>query len=99
MLSPDFLDALATPPVDTYYRLLPNEKPASVPLVNSDVELALSTVLEAIRKRSGHRVACGGSPPRVSATTWRITAKRTRETVEHYTVVLAATCQQAVGYI
>lgn len=97
-VEPDFLDALAALQSTLINRLLPNEKPASVPLVNSDVELALSTVLGAIREKV--RTSRGG----VAAVLHEFcddlenNRKETRETVEHYTVVLAATCQQAVGY-
>ena len=79
-------------------RLLPDERPAAAPLVNSDVEMALGSVVDALREKV--RSSRGG----VSAVLHEFCddlendKAGVRDTVAQYTVVLAATCQQSVGY-
>ncbi len=97
-VEPDFLPALAELQVALVDRLLPDERPASAPLVNSDVELALGTVVDALREKV--RSSRGGVEAVLHEFCDDLENDRTgtRDTVERYTVVLAATCQQAVGY-
>ncbi|MDF1552528.1 MAG: AAA domain-containing protein [Deferrisomatales bacterium] len=79
-------------------RLMPDQRPASAPMVSEDVEVALGAVVDALRE------AVSSSPGRVEAVLHEFCddlendRAGTRDTVEKYTVVLAATCQQAVGY-
>jgi len=79
-------------------RLLPDERPTNAPLVNADVEAAFGSVIDALRER------VRGSKGGVDSVLYdyrddlEMDQRGTRDAVERYTVVLAATCQQAVGY-
>jgi len=97
-VEPDFLPRLAELQATLIDRLLPDERPATAPLVNSDVELALGTVVDALREKV--RSSRGGVDAVLHEFCDDLENDRsgTRDTVERYTVVLAATCQQAVGY-
>ena len=97
-VAPDFLDALSRLQATLIDRLLPDERPVAAPLVNSDVEFALGTVVDALREKV--RSSRGGVETVLHEFRDALENDRlgTRETVKHYTVVLAATCQQAVGY-
>ena len=79
-------------------RLMPDQRPASAPIVRSDVELALGTVVDALREKV--RSSRGGVEAVLHEYCDDLENDRsgTRDAVEQYTVVLAATCQQAVGY-
>lgn len=97
-VEPDFLSALTDLQGALVDRLMPDERPASSPMVSEDVEQALGATIDALREavRSSH----GG----VDAVLHEFfddldnDCTGTRDAVERYTVVLAATCQQAVGY-
>lgn len=95
---PEFLSALQSLKESFIDRLMPDKRPANTPLINADVETALNSVVDALRERV--RISRGGvaavlSEYRDDLENDQIGA---RETVANYTVVLAATCQQAVGY-
>ena len=97
-VEPDFLSDLANLQSALIDRLLPDERPVAAPIVNDDVERALGTVVDALREKV--RSSRGG----VDAVLYEFCddlendRAGARETVEQYTVTLAATCQQAVGY-
>ena len=96
-VEPDFLSDLASLQSALMDRLLPDERPAAAPIVNSDVERALGTVVDALREKV--RSSRGG----VDAVLYEFcddleNDRDADKTVKHYTVTLAATCQQAVGY-
>ena len=97
-VKPDFLADLVNLQSAFIDKLLPDERPAAAPLVSSDVELALGAVVDALREKV--RSSRGG----VSAVLHEFCDDLesdhagVRDAVEQYTVVLAATCQQAVGY-
>ena len=97
-VEPDFLSDLANLQSALLDRLLPDERPVTAPIVNSDVERALGTVVDALREKV--RSSRGG----VDAVLYEFCddlendRAGAREAVEQYTVTLAATCQQAVGY-
>jgi hypothetical protein len=97
-VEPDFLPELADLQSSLVDRLLPNEKPVAASFINSDVELALSTVVDALRETV--RSSRGGVDAVLHEFCDDLENDRagTRQAVEQYTVVLAATCQQAVGY-
>ena len=96
--APEFLDELRDLQRSLVDRLLPDQRPANVPLVNVDVEALLGSVIDALRERV--RSTKGG----IEAVLYEyrddldLDPQGTRDAVGTYTVVLAATCQQAVGY-
>ncbi|MFO8079038.1 MAG: AAA domain-containing protein [Armatimonadota bacterium] len=96
--TPSFLAKLAELQKALIDRLLPDERPAGAPRVSEDVELVLKAVLDALRERN--RSTRGG----VEAVLYEYRddldndQRGVREAVERYTAVLAATCQQALGY-
>lgn len=95
---PDFLAALAELQGALIDRLTPDERPLSAPIVSEDVEHALGSTIDALREAV--RSSRGG----VEAVLHEFLndlendGSATRDAVKSYTVVLAATCQQAVGY-
>ena len=97
-VEPDFLPALAELRGVLIDRLMPDERPASAPMVNEDVKQALEETIDALREtvRSSH----GGVEVVLHEFLDELDNDRagTRDAVKHYTVVLAATCQQAVGH-
>lgn len=96
--APGFLSELKSLQASLIDRLLPDERPANVPLVNVDVEIALNSVIDALRERV--RVARGGTDAVLAEyrDDLETDQRGARDAVRRYTVVLAATCQQAVGY-
>ena len=97
-IEPAFLPDLINLQSALIDRLLPDERPAAAPLVNSDVELALGSVVDALREKV--RSSRGGVSTVLHEFCDDLENDRAgvRDTVEHYTVVLAATCQQSVGH-
>lgn len=98
-VEPDFLWALEALKPELLDRLLPKDaEQVGGPAVNADVEAAISRVLDALGE------ALRSSPGGVEDVLHEYCEDlekdiaATREAVERYTVVLAATCQQAVGY-
>lgn len=96
--TPEFLPELQLLQTTLIDRFMPDERPVSAPLVNVDVEAALGTVVDALREKV--RIARGGADAVLSEYRDDLEKdqKGTRDAVRRYTVVLAATCQQAVGY-
>lgn len=97
-VSPDFLPALGELQGVLIDRLTPNERPPSAPMVSEDVEHALGSTIDALRETV--RSSRGGVEAVLHEFLDDLDNDRsgTRDAVERYTVVLAATCQQAVGY-
>ena len=97
-IEPAFLPDLMNLQSALIDRLLSDERPAAAPLVNSDVELALGSVVDALREKV--RSSRGGVSTVLHEFCDDLQNDRAgvRDTVENYTVVLAATCQQSVGY-
>jgi hypothetical protein len=97
-VEPDFLPELEGLQVALIDRLMPDERPATAPLVNADVEAALGAVIDALAERV--RSSSGGVDAVLYDYCDDLENDRdgARQAVEQYTVVLAATCQQAVGY-
>ena len=95
---PDFLPALAELQGALIDRLTPDERPNSAPMVSEDVEHALGSTIDALREAV--RSSRGGVEAVLHEFLDDLDNDRsgTRDAVERYTVVLAATCQQAVGY-
>ena len=95
---PGFLEELARLQMALIDRLLPDEKPMGEATVNVDVESALNLVIGSLRDKV--RSTRGGVDAVLHDFCDDLDQDRTgaREAVEQYTVVLAATCQQAVGY-
>jgi hypothetical protein len=95
---PDFLDEIRNLQQSIIDRLLPDERPINAPLVNTDVEALFGSVIDALRERV--RLTDGG----VESVLYEYRndlehdQKGARDAVKLYTVVLAATCQQADGY-
>jgi len=96
--APGFLPELKTLQAALIDKLLPDERPANAPLVSADVELTLNSVIDALRERV--RVARGGADAVLAEYRDDLETDQygARDAVKRYTVVLAATCQQAVGY-
>ena len=97
-VEPDFLSDLKALQAALIDRLMPDERPATGSLINADVEDALTTVVDAL----GGRVqsSAGGVDRVLHDYCDELEEDRdgVRQAVEQYTSVLAATCQQAVGY-
>lgn len=96
--APKFLSELKSLQALLIDKLLPDERPANAPLVSADVELALNSVIDALRERV--RVARGGADAVLAEYRDDLETDQygARDAVRRYTLVLAATCQQAVGY-
>jgi hypothetical protein len=97
-LKPDFLSELSELQIRLIDQLTPDERPVDFPIVNTDVEAVLNLVLEALREKV--RSSFGGVEAVLNDYCNDLENDRdgTRQAIESYTVVLAATCQQAVGY-
>jgi hypothetical protein len=97
-VAPDFLSELAELQGVLIDKLTPDERPPNAPMVNQDVEGALGSAIDALRETV--RSSRGGVPSVLYEFLDDLDKDRdgTRRAVERYTVVLAATCQQAVGY-
>ncbi len=97
-LEASFLPALAELQGTLLDRLMPDERPPSAPMISEDVECALGAAVNALRETV--RSSRGGVEAVLHEFCDDLENDRsgTREAVERYTVVLAATCQQAVGY-
>ena len=97
-IAPDFLPALAELQGMLIDRLTPDERPPGAPMVSEDVEHALGSTIDALRETV--RSSRGGVESVLHEFLDDLDNDRsaTRDAVQRYTVVLAATCQQAVGY-
>lgn len=97
-VAPDFLAALEELQGTLIDRLTPDERPQSAPMINEDVEQALGSAVDALRETA--RSSLGGVDAVLHEFLEDLTNDRrgTHDAVESYTAVLAATCQQAVGY-
>lgn len=97
-VAPDFLPALEELQGILLDRLTPDERPKSAPMVSEDVELALGSTIDALREAV--RSSRGGVDAVLHEFLDDLDNDHagTRDAVERYTAVLAATCQQAVGY-
>ena len=96
--APTFLDDLKSLQAKLIDSLQPTEPVAGPPLVNADLEALLTKVVDALREKLR---SSGGGVEEVLAEyldDLEYDQRGTRSAVERYTVVLAATCQQAVGY-
>lgn len=96
--TPPFLDDLAEIQGILIDMLAPDERPANVPTINSDVEALLGAIIDALGERM--RSTKGGEDAVLFEyrDDLELDQEGARKAVERYTVVLAATCQQAVGY-
>ena len=95
---PEFLDDLRIFQEGIIDRLLPDERPANAPRTNVDVEILLSSVIDALRERVHSTKGGAESVLYEYRSDLEMDQQGAREAVSQYTVVLAATCQQAVGY-
>ena len=97
-VEPYFLETLAALQGALIDRLMPDERPVSSPMVNEDVEQALGMTIDALREVV--RNSCGGIDAVLHdfLDDLENDPVETKATVKKYTAVLAATCQQAVGY-
>ena len=97
-VSPDFLSALAELQGVLIDRLTPDKRPPSAPMVREDVLHALGSTIDALREAV--RSSRGGVEAVLHEFLDDLDNDRsgTRDGVEYYTAVFAATCQQAVGY-
>ena len=95
--SPELLNSLNKVKQDMLDRLIPDERPLGAPLVNADVESVLSNVVEALHERVRSSRGGVGSVLHDYKNDLENDRRGTREAIENYTVVLASTCQQAVG--
>lgn len=95
---PDFLPALTALQGLLIDRLMPDACPDSAPMVSEDVEQILGAVIDALREKV--RSSRGGVDAVLHEFCDDLENDQagTRKAVEQYTVVLAATCQQAVGH-
>lgn len=95
---PGFLKELADLQNALIDRLTADERPFGGPMVNEDVEHALGSTIDALRESV--RSSRGGIEAVLHEYLHDLDNDRsaTRDAVEQYTVVLAATCQQAVGH-
>lgn len=97
-VSPPFMGDMRTLQQDLIDILLPDERPANAPRVNVDVEAVLNSVIDALNER--FRSTKGG----VDSVLYEyrdeleFNQRGARDAVQQYTMVVAATCQQAVGY-
>jgi len=96
--SPSFVDELAKLQSELIDALLPDERPANAPVINADVEAALGEVIDALNERVRSTKGGADSVLYEYRDDLEYDRRGAREAVERYTVVLAATCQQAVGY-
>lgn len=95
---PDFLPNLKELQGFLLDRLMQDERPTTSPFASEDVKAALESTLEALREVvSSSR---GGVDLVLHEFYDELENDRegTRKAIERYTVVLASTCQQAVGY-
>lgn len=94
---PGFLDDLGRVQQALIDRLLPDAPTAKLPSVNADVEAMLGAVLDALSERT--RTTRAGVEAALYQ--YRDDLEKdpcgARDSVMHYTAVLAATCQQCVG--
>jgi hypothetical protein len=97
-VAPDFLPALAELQGILIDRLTPGERPPSAPMVSEDVEHALGSTIDALRETVRSSRGGVGSVLHEFLDDLDNDRSGTRDAVERYTVVLAATCQQAVGH-
>lgn len=94
----DFLDELRECKQRIIDRLLPDQRPSNAPVVNVDVEILLGSVIDALRERVRSTLGGVESVLYEYRDDLELDQYGAKAAVEHYTVVLAATCQQAVGY-
>ena len=96
--APSFLDELTALQGALIDRLTPDERPQGAPQVSEDVERALLATVEALREAA--RSSRGGVESVLHEFLNDLDSDRsgTRDAIQRYTVVLAATCQQAVGH-
>ncbi len=95
--APPFMDVLQKLQTELLDKLLPDERPANAPVVNADVKETLDKVIDALGERV--RSTPAGIPSVLEAYRHDLESdpEGVREAVKKYTMVLAATCQQAVG--
>lgn len=95
---PDFLPALEELQGALIDRLMPDERPSSAPVVNEDVEMVLGSAVDALRERVRSSQSGVEEVLYDFCDDLENDMEGTKKAVESYTAVLAATCQQAVGY-
>jgi len=95
---PSFLGELQILQQSLIDRLLTDQRPANAPLVNTDVEALFASVIDALRELVRSTKSGEESVLYEYRDDLELDRRGAREAVERYTVVLAATCQQAVGY-
>lgn len=95
---PDFLPALEELQGTLIDRLMPDERPSSAPVVNEDVEVVLGSAVDALRERVRSSQSGVEEVLYDFCDDLENDMEGTKKAVERYTAVLAATCQQAVGY-
>lgn len=96
--APDFLDELSSLQARWLDRLSEDERPAGSPKVNADVEQALNAVVEDLYLRARNSAAGAEAVLYDYLDDLENDESRLKDTVREYTAVLAATCQQSVGY-
>jgi hypothetical protein len=79
-------------------RLLPDERPLGVPAVHADVEALLAAIIDELYRRVRETAAGPDAVLHDYLDDLEHDIEGFRDAVRDYTVVLAATCQQAVGY-
>lgn len=95
--TPDFLVSLANLQGRLLDRLQPKEIPADKPRANMEVAGLLAEVVDVLYNKA--RTLKGGEAEVLEEYRQDLeNSEQVRETIRHYTAVLAATCQQAVGY-
>ncbi|MFH1882318.1 MAG: AAA domain-containing protein [Planctomycetota bacterium] len=95
---PDFLPDLKKLQGILIDRLMPDERPSSAPVINEDVEMVLGSAVNALRERVRSSRSGVEEVLYDFCDDLENDMEGTRKSVESYTAVLAATCQQAVGY-
>lgn len=97
-IEPDFLAELEQVQRDLIDRLLTIERSVGAPMVLADVEQVLAATLAALREAVNLSRGGVGAVLHEFLDDLENDQAGAREAVERYTSVLAATCQQAVGY-
>ncbi|KFA90324.1 DEAD/DEAH box helicase [Archangium violaceum] len=95
---PPFLEELKVLQGRLVDRLLPDQRPTGAPTVHADVETLLTDIIEALYRRVRETAAGPAAVLHDYLDDLEHDVEGFHQAVRDYTVVLAATCQQAVGY-
>ena len=96
--APPFLSALNELKLQMLNDLEQDERPANSPQINQDVELLMGEILEYLVCAQKTKAAEVTDVLQEFLEDLEQDRRTTRGVVEHYTSVLAATCQQSMGY-